>query len=145
MRPIRSLLFAPANRPELLQKFPRYPADAFVIDLEDGTPEAEKDSARRALPQIVASLRNQGLKKQLFIRTNSPQSKHVQADLATINEMPIDGLVVPKVESVKDLIGFKSAAHFSRRFKQAFDITPEQYRAACAAPAGSAPQGSSTG
>jgi citrate lyase subunit beta/citryl-CoA lyase len=111
MRPIRSLLFAPANRPELLQKFPRYPADAFVIDLEDGTPEAEKDSARRALPQIVASLRNQGLKKQLFIRTNSPQSKHVQADLATTNEIPIDGLVVPKIESVEDLIGFKSAAH----------------------------------
>src|SRR5262245_8423075 len=88
MRPIRSLLFAPANRPELLQKFPRYPADAFVFDLEDGTPEAEKDSARRALPQIVASLRNQGLKGQLFLRTNSPRSKHVQADLATASEMP---------------------------------------------------------
>ena len=110
MRPIRSLLFAPANRPELLQKFPRYPADAFVIDLEDGTPEAEKDSARRALPQIIASLRNQGLKKQLYVRTNSPRSKHVQADLATTNEMPIDGIVVPKIESIEDLNEFKSAA-----------------------------------
>jgi citrate lyase subunit beta/citryl-CoA lyase len=110
MRPIRSLLFAPANRPELLQKFPRYPADAFVIDLEDGTPEAEKDSARRALPQMIASLRNQGLKKQLYVRTNSPRSKHVQADLATTNEMPIDGIVVPKIESIEDLNEFKSAA-----------------------------------
>ena len=110
MRPIRSLLFAPANRTELLQKFPRYPADAFVIDLEDGTPEAEKDSARRALPQIIASLRNQGLKKQLYVRTNSPRSKHVQADLATTNEMPIDGIVVPKIESIEDLNEFKSVA-----------------------------------
>jgi citrate lyase subunit beta / citryl-CoA lyase len=110
MRPIRSLLFAPANRPELLQKFPRYPADAFVFDLEDGTPEAEKDSARRALPQIVASLRNQGLKGQLFLRTNSPRSKHVQADLATAAEMPLDGIVVPKLESVEDLNAFNSAA-----------------------------------
>jgi citrate lyase subunit beta/citryl-CoA lyase len=110
MRPIRSLLFAPANRPELLQKFPRYPADAFVIDLEDGTPEAEKDSARRTLPQIIASLHNQGLKKQLYVRTNSPRSKHVQADLATTKEMPIDGIVVPKIESIEDLNEFKSAA-----------------------------------
>jgi citrate lyase subunit beta / citryl-CoA lyase len=110
MRPIRSLLFAPANRPELLQKFPRYPADAFVIDLEDGTPEAEKDSARRALPQIVASLRSQGLKGQIYVRTNAPRSKHVQADLSATNEMPIDGIVVPKIESIEDLNGFKSAA-----------------------------------
>lgn len=47
MRPIRSLLFAPANRPDLLGKFPRYRADAFAIDLEDGTPEADKAAARR--------------------------------------------------------------------------------------------------
>jgi len=110
MRPIRSLLFAPANRPELLQKFPRYPADAFVIDLEDGTPEAEKDSARRTLPQVVAALSGQGLKGQLFVRTNSPRSQHVHADIAATAQLPIDGIVVPKVESVADLNAFKSAA-----------------------------------
>ena len=38
MRLIRSLLFAPANRLDLLRKFPRLDADAYVIDLEDGTP-----------------------------------------------------------------------------------------------------------
>jgi citrate lyase subunit beta/citryl-CoA lyase len=110
MRPIRSLLFAPANRPELLQKFPRYPADAFVIDLEDGTPEAEKDSARRALPQVVAALRQQGLKGQLFVRTNSPRSQHVQADLATIQGTSVDGLVVPKIENAADLDMFERAS-----------------------------------
>jgi citrate lyase subunit beta/citryl-CoA lyase len=110
MRPIRSLLFAPANRPELLQKFPRYPADAFVIDLEDGTPEAEKDSARRALPQVVAALRQQGLKGQLFVRTNSPRSQHVQADLATIQGILVDGLVAPKIEDAADLDMFERAS-----------------------------------
>ncbi|RYY48242.1 MAG: CoA ester lyase, partial [Comamonadaceae bacterium] len=35
---IRSLFFAPANRPDLVVKFPRFGADCCVIDLEDGTP-----------------------------------------------------------------------------------------------------------
>ena len=60
-RPIRSLLFAPANRPELIEKFPRYRADVFAIDLEDGTPEAEKASARRDLPRVIDVLRDRGV------------------------------------------------------------------------------------
>src|SRR5215471_5639019 len=35
MRLIRSLLFAPANRHDLLKKLPRYPADAVAIDLDE--------------------------------------------------------------------------------------------------------------
>src|SRR5690349_2822722 len=79
---IRSLLFAPANRHELLKKFPKYPADAVAIDLEDGTPENEKASARRRLPEIVAFLRAQSLKPRLFVRTNAPRSDHLKADIA---------------------------------------------------------------
>jgi AraC-like DNA-binding protein len=30
-------------------------------------------------------------------------------------------------------VGFKSAAHFSRRFKQEFNVSPEQYRVCCSA------------
>jgi citrate lyase subunit beta/citryl-CoA lyase len=102
MRPIRSLLFAPANRHELLKKFPRYPADAFAIDLEDGTPESEKESARRALPAIVAFLREQGLKAQLFVRINA-SSRHMESDLAAALTTSIDGLIIPKVERVVTL------------------------------------------
>jgi citrate lyase subunit beta/citryl-CoA lyase len=103
MRPIRSLLFAPANRHDLIRKFPRYAADAFAIDLEDGTPEAEKDSARREMPQIVGFLRDAGLRAQIFVRTNSPRSSHVLADLAAAAGTQIDGLLVPKVETAADL------------------------------------------
>ncbi len=56
---IRSLLFAPGNRPDLLKKFPRCDADAFVIDFEDGTPAQEKAAARRELPGVVSYLREQ--------------------------------------------------------------------------------------
>jgi citrate lyase subunit beta/citryl-CoA lyase len=107
MRPIRSLLFAPANRHELLKKFPRYPADAVAIDLEDGTPEAEKASARRQLPEIVAFLREQGLKAMLFVRTNGPRSPHLKADIAAVMNARIDGIVVPKIETMEDLDVFE--------------------------------------
>ena len=106
MRPIRSLLFAPGNRPELVGKFPRYPADAFAIDLEDAVPEAEKDEARRALPAIVASLREQKLSAQLFIRTNASRSRHAEADLAAALEMSVDGVMMPKLETVDELKKF---------------------------------------
>ena len=45
MPTIRSLFFAPANRPDLVAKFPRFAADCYVIDLEDGTPPADKAAA----------------------------------------------------------------------------------------------------
>lgn len=109
MRLIRSLLFAPANRPDLLQKFPRYAADAFAIDLEDATPEAEKATARGALPPIVELLREQGLEAQLFIRTNAPGSRYAEEDLRASIDMQIDGIVIPKLEAVADLASITTA------------------------------------
>lgn len=100
---IRSLLFAPANRPEMLEKFPRYAADAFVIDLEDGTPEADKASARLALPAIVSSLRDNHLTGLLLVRTNAPRSPHADADLEVALSTDIDGIVIPKLGSVAEL------------------------------------------
>jgi len=41
---VRSLFFAPANRPDLVAKFPRFAADCYVIDLE----EARRRRTRRA-------------------------------------------------------------------------------------------------
>jgi citrate lyase subunit beta/citryl-CoA lyase len=103
MRLIRSLLFAPANRHEMLKKFPRYPADAFAIDLEDGTPEHEKATARDQLPDIVAYLKEQQVKGMLFVRTNGPRSQHITADLAAVQKASVDGIIVPKLETTAEL------------------------------------------
>jgi citrate lyase subunit beta/citryl-CoA lyase len=103
MRLIRSLLFAPANRPELLKKFPRYSADAVAIDLEDGTPENEKAAARDRLRDNVSYLREQHLKALLFVRVNGPRSHHIKADMAAALEASINGIIVPKLETPADL------------------------------------------
>lgn len=106
---IRSLLFAPGNQPELLKKFPRYDADAFVIDLEDGTPEAEKAAARQQLADTVPYLRDQRVRGLLFVRTNGPSSPQIDADLEAALRADVDGLVIPKVGGAADVRRFGAA------------------------------------
>ena len=103
MRLIRTLLYAPANRHEMLKKFPRYCTDVVGIDLEDGTPENEKASARDGLPEIVAYLREQQMKALIFVRTNGPRSQHIKADMASALAASVDGIILPKLETVADL------------------------------------------
>jgi citrate lyase subunit beta/citryl-CoA lyase len=112
---IRSLLFAPGNRPELLKKFPRTDADAYVIDFEDGTPEPEKQSARDTLADVVTHLREQKLRGLIFVRTNAASSPHTEADLEAALQTDIDGLVVPKLGAVGDLRRFDQALSEAKR------------------------------
>lgn len=50
---LRSLLYVPAHVDRFVEKAHARGADAIVLDLEDAVPEAEKDSARAALPRAV--------------------------------------------------------------------------------------------
>jgi len=96
---IRSLFFAPANRPDLIVKFPRFGADCCVIDLEDGTPPGEKIRAREMLASTVAQVRTAGLKSLLMVRVNVPDSMHYLADLEAAFMADVDGVVIPKLEA----------------------------------------------
>jgi citrate lyase subunit beta/citryl-CoA lyase len=87
----------------MLKKFPKYPADAFAIDLEDGTPENEKAAARDQLPDIVAYLKEHDLKAMLLVRVNGPRSQHIKADLKAVQRASVDGIMVPKLETAADL------------------------------------------
>lgn len=100
---IRSLFFAPANRPDLLAKFPRFAADCCVIDLEDGTPRTEKAQARYGLGASVASLRAAKLAGLLMVRVNEPGSEHYLADLEAAFATDADGVVIPKLEDAAQL------------------------------------------
>jgi citrate lyase subunit beta/citryl-CoA lyase len=95
----RSLFFAPANRPDLLEKFPRIPADCFVIDLEDGTPPAEKVPARKMLPRLIDKLRTCAENLRLFVRTNGAGAELHEEDVRVAVSCPIDGIVLPKIEN----------------------------------------------
>ena len=110
---IRSLFFAPANRPDLVVKFPRFGADCCVIDLEDGTPPGEKEKARGMLQDTVKQVRDAGLSKGLLtVRVNVPASPHYLADIEAAFACDVDGIVIPKLEDVEQAF---TAVHWIQR------------------------------
>ena len=46
MKPLRSLLFVPGNKPAWMDKALGYGADALIFDLEDAVPVPDKVAAR---------------------------------------------------------------------------------------------------
>ncbi len=102
-RPLRSLLFAPANRIDLVLKFPRAAADCSVIDLEDGTPLSEKVAARQGLPELVRSVRSAGLAGLLGVRINAADSPFFADDVAVATTCGADVILIPKVERPEDV------------------------------------------
>ena len=51
MKLLRSLLFVPGNRPDMMDKAPKYGSDALIFDLEDAVrPPRSARRARRCAP-----------------------------------------------------------------------------------------------
>jgi len=110
---LRSFLFAPAVRPDLVAKMPTTGADLICIDLEDATPVIAKDTARAALSELVASVVGRAT---LAVRVNDPSTPWFEDDIAA---MP-DGLatiVVPKVETLSGLDQVQAALERAGRPK----------------------------
>jgi len=97
----RSLVFVPGNNPRFLEKAKSLPADIVCFDLEDSVPDKEKKKARGLIKNTLKQ-RNK-YSPSVFVRTNSPESGLVDADLKEIIQKGIDGVVIPKVNSVKEL------------------------------------------
>ena len=95
----RSVLFVPANRPELAAKAPRCEPDVVVLDLEDAVPPAEKESARRQASGAAEELRAE---VPTYIRVNPPGSGWFEGDVEGLPD-DIEGIVVPKLETTGQL------------------------------------------
>ncbi len=99
-RRLRSLLFAPAVRPDLLRKMPRTGADAIVIDLEDATPHDAKDTGRVEMRSAVADLAGQ---LPILVRVNDDTTPWHDDDLDSLPTEGLAGIVVPKIETIAGL------------------------------------------
>jgi len=97
----RSLVFVPGNNPRFLEKAKSIQADIVCFDLEDSVPDKEKTKARKL---IKSALKQRKLySTNIYARTNSPESGKIESDLKEIIQKGIDGIVIPKVDSVKQL------------------------------------------
>ncbi len=97
----RSLIFVPGNNERFLEKAKQLKADIVCFDLEDSVPDKEKTQARKLIKNALKS-RSEFI-SSIFARTNSPSSGKIPADLKEIVQKGIDGIVIPKVNNVKEL------------------------------------------
>ena len=97
----RSFIFVPGNNPRFLEKAKSLSADIVCFDLEDSVPDKEKKKARTMIKNALKK-KNQ-YSASVFARTNSPDSNKIEADLKEIVQKGIDGIVIPKVNSAKEI------------------------------------------
>jgi citrate lyase subunit beta/citryl-CoA lyase len=95
----RSLLFVPANRPDLAAKTPRSGPDAVVLDLEDAVPPAAKAEARETATRAAGELAGV---LPVCVRVNPPGTEWFADDVAALPE-GLAAVVVPKLDSAAQL------------------------------------------
>ena len=97
----RSLIFVPGNNSRFLEKAKNLQADIVCFDLEDSVPDKDKKQARKLIKTALKSRSEYA--SSIFVRTNSPTSGKIPDDLKEIVQKGIDGIVIPKVNNVKEL------------------------------------------
>jgi citrate lyase subunit beta / citryl-CoA lyase len=98
---LRSLLFVPGDRPDLMEKALGAGADVLILDLEDAVAPEKKDKARES---VAGFLWHQPRTVPLFVRINPLGSALANLDLAAIIATKPDGIVLPKAESGHSLV-----------------------------------------
>ncbi|CAN5325579.1 CoA ester lyase [soil metagenome] len=99
---VRSMLFIPANRTELAPKGLAAGADALIFDLEDAVAHDDKARARDELSEFLAA--GPLSSTPVFVRINALDRAMALADLRAIVGTNLAGVLVPKVESTRDVI-----------------------------------------
>jgi citrate lyase subunit beta/citryl-CoA lyase len=89
---LRSMLFTPGNRPDLIEKAIRSGADAVIVDLEDAVPLDSKVAARDALGALPDA------HVPLYVRVNGAETDLLWGDVVAAGRADIAGVVVPKAE-----------------------------------------------
>ena len=96
---LRSLLFAPASRPDVLAKLPRANPDGVVLDLEDAVAPSAKADAREHSREAGAMLAREYPHLAVYVRVNAIPTEWFTHDIARGVPAGATGVVVPKIES----------------------------------------------
>jgi citrate lyase subunit beta/citryl-CoA lyase len=94
VRPARTWLFVPGHQQGRITKALGLGVDAVILDLEDGVPPSEKETARRSIASAVADT---GPGPGRFVRLQAPGGASLAEDLAAGVGRGTAGVCVPKV------------------------------------------------
>jgi citrate lyase subunit beta/citryl-CoA lyase len=104
---VRTLLFVPGGRADMIAKVGRSAPDVVAVDLEDAVAAADKDSARRTAVEAVDALDAGGT--VVLVRVNPPGSPWFADDVAAVASSRAAGVVLPKLERESDLGAVRAA------------------------------------
>jgi citrate lyase subunit beta/citryl-CoA lyase len=107
-RPRRSMLYMPGSNPRALEKARTLAADALIFDLEDAVAPDAKEGARGTIAAALGGGSNYG-RRELLLRVNGLNTPWGYGDLAAAAKLPVDGVLLPKVESA-DMVRQAEAA-----------------------------------
>lgn len=99
MKPIRTALSVPGNRPERIEKAITSDADVVRIDLEASIPIAEKEKSRLLVREILDKYPGE----RMYVRVNALSTPYGKEDLEAVVSKNLKGIVFPKVESPDDI------------------------------------------
>jgi citrate lyase subunit beta/citryl-CoA lyase len=105
---LRSVLFAPATRADVLAKLPRSQPDAAIIDLEDGVPFEAKEAARGVARAAIENLTVSHPQVRWFMRLNAIDTPWFADDVAQALIPTLTGVVLPKYESLEQFEQLRS-------------------------------------
>ena len=95
----RTYLFAPGNHERRVEKAISLGADVVILDLEDAVAISEKKSTRNLINKTLDQPRNCAV----FVRVNAYDTEFCYGDICSIVSENLDGIVLPKLESLEDL------------------------------------------
>ena len=101
MARLRSLLFVPGNKDNMLTKASGFRPDVFIPDMEDSVPVAEKANARDVIRGFLPTLAATGV--PIMPRVNSLDTEWIEDDLAAVVGPDIYGISVGKVDVPEDI------------------------------------------
>lgn len=101
LRPRRSVLYMPGANERAMEKAKSLDCDAIIFDLEDAVSVQAKEDARASVCAMIAA-GGYGY-RELVVRVNGLDTRWGAADVAAVAQLPIDGLLFPKVESVSQV------------------------------------------
>jgi citrate lyase subunit beta/citryl-CoA lyase len=100
---VRSFLFAPGDKPKMLDKAFATEADALIVDLEDSVASAHKAAARRTVVDFLRERRDVERRPRLFVRINGLATDFCDGDLDAAMTAGPDGIVLPKTSGAADV------------------------------------------
>lgn len=95
-----TMLFIPGTEQEKFAKIPRLPARAFILDLEDAVPPAEKAASRDLVAGVIGEY---GSAARLHVRVNPADGPHLVDDLEAVIRPGLTGINLPKATSAADI------------------------------------------